>query len=106
MPQPEPRPLISVIIPVFNVGDHVADYLRSLQAQTLNDFEALVIDDGSTDDSAAIAQSVIGADPRFHLIKQQNKGLSGARNTGLDAAQGAFIAFLDSDDRLAPDPVA
>ena len=103
MPQPEPRPLISVIIPVFNVGDHVADCLRSLQAQTLNDFEALVIDDGSTDDSAAIAQSVIGTDPRFQLIKQQNKGLSGARNTGLDLAKGAFIAFLDSDDRLAPD---
>ncbi|MEP4039192.1 glycosyltransferase family 2 protein [Pseudophaeobacter sp.] len=103
MPQPEPRPLISVIVPVYDVGNHVADCLRSLQAQTLGDFEALVIDDGSTDDSAAIAQDVIGSDPRFQLIRQSNMGLSGARNTGLDLAQGSFIAFLDSDDRLAPD---
>ncbi|WP_297340800.1 glycosyltransferase family 2 protein [Pseudophaeobacter sp.] len=102
MPHPKPRPLISVIIPVFDVGDHVADCLRSLQAQTLGDFEALVIDDGSTDNSAAIAEKVIGQDPRFQLIKQQNQGLSGARNTGLDLAQGDFIAFLDSDDRLDP----
>ena len=102
MQHSKPRPLISVIIPVFDVGDHVADCLRSLQAQTLGDFEALVIDDGSTDNSAAIAEKVIGQDPRFQLIKQQNQGLSGARNTGLDLAQGDFIAFLDSDDRLDP----
>lgn len=102
MPHSKPRPLISVIIPVYDVADHVADCLRSLQAQTLGDFEALVIDDGSTDNSASIAEKVIGQDPRFQLIRQQNQGLSGARNTGLELVQGTFVAFLDSDDRLDP----
>lgn len=78
----KPRPLISVIIPVFVLGDHVADCLRSLQAQTLGDFEAQVIDDGSTDNTAAIAEKVIGQDPRFQLIKQQNRGALGALAPG------------------------
>ncbi|MEP2715116.1 glycosyltransferase family 2 protein, partial [Pseudophaeobacter sp.] len=103
MHRPDKRPLISVIIPVFNVAEHVADCIASLQAQTLGDFEALVIDDGSTDDSASLARQAIEQDPRFRLIQQENRGLSGARNTGLEQAQGRFIAFLDSDDRLAPE---
>jgi glycosyltransferase involved in cell wall biosynthesis len=103
MPQTATRPLISVIIPVYDVADHVADCLRSLQTQTLSDYEALVIDDGSTDESADIVRRVIADDPRFQLIQQENQGLSGARNTGLARATGDFIAFLDSDDRLAPD---
>ncbi|MBY6006630.1 glycosyltransferase [Salipiger bermudensis] len=96
-------PLISVIVPVYNVRDHVAACLASLRGQTLADFELLVIDDGSTDGSGALAAEAIAGDPRARLIRQQNRGLSGARNTGLEHARGTFIAFVDSDDRVSPD---
>ncbi|WGW06049.1 glycosyltransferase [Tropicibacter oceani] len=96
-------PLITVIVPVFDVQDHVGACIASLRAQTLQDFEVLVIDDGSRDASAARARAAIGEDPRFVLITQDNRGLSGARNTGLDRAGGQFIAFVDSDDRVTPD---
>ena len=99
-------PSISVIVPVYNVHAHVGAAIASLRAQTWGDFEALVIDDGSTDGSGELARAAIGDDPRFRLITQANRGLSGARNTGLDAATGRFIAFLDSDDRYAPDYLA
>lgn len=95
-------PLISVIVPVFNVADHIAEAIASLRAQTLADFEALVIDDGSTDGSGARAQAAFQGDSRFRLIRQQNRGLSGARNVGLDQARGAFVAFLDGDDACDP----
>ena len=99
-------PRISVIVPVHDVADHVAACIASLKAQSFTDFEALVIDDGSTDGSGKIAARAIGDDPRFRLITQENRGLSGARNTGLDGARGDLIAFLDSDDRFAPDFLA
>ncbi|MGH1413607.1 MAG: glycosyltransferase [Pelagimonas sp.] len=99
-------PSISVIIPVFNVADYVRPCLTSLRRQTFLDFEAIVIDDGSTDDSAAQARAAIDGDPRFTLIEQENRGLSGARNTGLDLARGASIAFVDGDDRVASDYLA
>ncbi|WP_136444156.1 glycosyltransferase [Pacificoceanicola onchidii] len=98
-----PSPLISVIVPVYNVEAHVGACLASLRAQTFDNFEVLVIDDGATDASAARAQEVIAGDARFSLIQQDNRGLSGARNTGLDHARGDFIAFVDSDDRVTPD---
>lgn len=95
-------PEISVIVPVYNVQDHVAACIASLRAQTWTDFEAIVVDDGATDDSPARLRAAIGDDARFRVITQENRGLSGARNTGLDHARGHFIAFLDSDDRFAP----
>jgi hypothetical protein len=97
------HPLISVIVPVFDVEDHVGACIASLRAQTLTDFEAIVVDDGSTDGSRAAALAAIGDDPRFRLVARANGGLSAARNTGLDLARGAFVAFLDSDDRVEPD---
>ncbi|WP_212525595.1 glycosyltransferase [Actibacterium sp. MT2.3-13A] len=99
-------PLISVIVPVYNVAGHVAACLDSLRGQSLADFEVIVVDDGSTDDSAARARAAAGDDARFRFVAQQNRGLSGARNAGLDLARGAFIAFVDSDDRVAPDYLA
>jgi glycosyltransferase involved in cell wall biosynthesis len=99
-------PLISVIIPVYNVAGHVVACLNSLRAQTYDHFEAIIIDDGSTDDSAARARAAVHDDPRFQIISQENRGLSAARNAGLDRAQGQFIAFLDSDDRLMADYLA
>ncbi|MFD0859915.1 glycosyltransferase [Roseovarius aquimarinus] len=100
---PHAGPLVSVIVPIHNVATHVGKCIESLRAQILADFEAILIDDGSTDDSAARAAEAICGDCRFRLVRQANAGLSAARNAGLDLARGAFIAFLDSDDRLAPD---
>ena len=99
-------PLISVIVPVHDVADHVSACLGSLRAQTHADFEALVIDDGATDATAARAVETMAGDPRFRLIRQDHAGLSMARNAGLDAARGRFIAFVDGDDRVMPDFLA
>lgn len=95
-------PRITVIVPAYNVAKHIGPAITSLKVQTLTGFEVLVIDDGSTDATRAEAEAAIGSDPRFRLIHQDNQGLSGARNTGLDQAQGRYIAFLDADDRYDP----
>lgn len=96
-------PRISLIIPIYNVAAHVRACIHSVTAQTLTDFEVLLIDDGATDGSGDIALEAAGGDLRFRLIRQDNAGLGGARNTGLAAAKGEFIAFVDSDDTLMPD---
>lgn len=101
--EPPAPPLISVIVPIFDVRDHVGACIASLRAQNLGDFEAIIVDDGSRDDSLERAREAIGGDPRFRIVQQENRGLSGARNTGLGLARGTFIAFLDSDDRAHPD---
>ncbi|WOI58362.1 glycosyltransferase [Palleronia sp. LCG004] len=103
MSREAPPQMISVIVPVFDVEDHVADCIDALRAQTHPNFEVLVIDDGSRDESAARARTAIGDDPRFRLVSQDNRGLSGARNAGLDLSQGDLVAFVDGDDRVAPD---
>lgn len=97
-----PAPAVSVIVPVFNVEAHVAACIASLKAQGDGDFEALIIDDGSTDESPARARAAIVGDRRFHLIRQENRGLGAARNAGLARARGEMVAFLDGDDRFAP----
>ena len=99
-------PLVSVIVPVFNVAEHVAEAIASLRGQTLADFEVLVVDDGSTDGSGDRARAAMGDDARFRMVRQPNGGLSAARNTGLDQARGAFVAFLDGDDAFAPEFLA
>ncbi len=91
-----------MIVPVYNVAGHVAACLQSLTAQTEPAFEALVIDDGSTDGSGEIARAVVAGDPRFRVIRQENRGLSGARNAGLALARAPLVAFLDGDDRFDP----
>ncbi len=96
-------PLISVIVPVHDVAGHVGACIESLRAQSLRDFEVVVIDDGSTDDSAARARAAAAGDERFVFLAQDNRGLSAARNAGLARARGRFIAFVDSDDRVAPE---
>ncbi len=94
-------PKVSVIIPIYNVVSVVAETLKSVLAQTYADFEVLIIDDGSTDNSVAICQEF--QDARFRIIHQQNRGLAGARNTGIRHAQGDYLAFLDSDDLWLPE---
>lgn len=97
-----PDPTVSIIVPVYNVSGYVTACLESLRRQSFEDFEVIVVDDGSTDDSLLETWRVIGHDPRFHVVTRQNGGLSAARNTGLRIARGAFIGFVDSDDRVAP----
>ncbi|MBW8484626.1 bifunctional glycosyltransferase/CDP-glycerol:glycerophosphate glycerophosphotransferase [Actinomadura parmotrematis] len=91
-------PLLSVVVPFYNVEEYLADCLESVQHQTLRDVEVLMVDDGSPDGSAEIARRFAAADDRFTLITQENQGLGPARNTGAAAATGTYLAFLDSDD--------
>ena len=98
-------PLVSVIIPVYNVAPYLRASLESVISQTYHDLEILVIDDGSTDGSGAICDEYEGRDPRIRVAHQENRGLSGARNTGLRMMTGDVVAFLDSDDRFYPDAV-
>ncbi|KAF0674595.1 glycosyltransferase family 2 protein [Profundibacterium mesophilum] len=96
-------PAVTLIVPVHDVQEHVGACIASIRAQGMTDFEVIVIDDGSTDDSHRAAVTAIGSDPRFRVIRQSNAGLSAARNVGLSAARGSVIGFVDSDDRIAPD---
>lgn len=95
--------LISVIVPIYNASQFLNEALESLCGQSHTEFEGILVDDGSTDNSAAICRKFCEADPRFRLITQENRGLSGARNTGLENARGEWISFLDADDALLPD---
>src|SRR3954470_1604661 len=95
-------PRISVVVPVYNVEPYLAECLESLATQTFGDLEVIMVDDGSKDRSAEIAQGFADRDERFHLIQQPNGGLGNARNTGIKHAKGEFLAFVDSDDYLAP----
>lgn len=96
-------PLVSVIMPVFNVELYVGQAVRSILAQTWTDFELIAIDDGSTDRSIAILEEACGTDPRVRIFRQENRGLSAARNLGLRHASGKFVYLFDSDDVLEPD---
>ena len=97
---PTSAPTVSVVIPAYNVERFIAGAIRCVLDQTYTDFELIVVDDGGSDGSAAIAQSF--DDPRLRLIRQRNRGLAGARNAGIRAARGRFIAFLDADDLWHP----
>ena len=96
-------PRLSIVIPVYNVERYLGECLDSVLAQTFGDYEVIVVNDGSTDGSAALAEDFARRDPRFRLVHQENGGLSKARNTGIDVATGEYMAFLDSDDALPPD---
>ncbi len=93
-------PRVSVVVPAFNVAPYVDDCLASVRAQTLHDWECIVVDDGSTDGTAQRVRQ--HADPRIRLIGQPNSGVSAARNAGLAQARGSYVHFLDGDDRLHP----
>lgn len=92
---------VSVIMPAYNRETYIRESIDSVLAQSFTDFELIVVDDGSTDATAAIVESY--TDRRIRLIRQSNGGVSVARNTGLEAARGRFITFLDSDDLYYPD---
>lgn len=93
---------ISVIIPIYNVEKYLPRCLDSVLAQSFKDLQIICVNDGSKDDSLNILNDYAQKDDRILIISQENKGLSGARNTGLDAAKGKYIFFLDADDYLHP----
>lgn len=96
-------PEISIIVPVYGVEQHIAKCIESVKMQTFTDFEAILINDGTKDNSVAVAQQAIAGDKRFIILHKENGGQGSARNLGLDNARGKFIAFIDSDDWVEPD---
>lgn len=93
-------PLVSVIVPCYNYGHYLPETLQSVAEQTHKNFECIVIDDGSTDNTKAVADNFVKGDSRFKYIHQTNQGLSTARNTGIKHAKGSFVQFLDADDLI------
>ena len=93
--------MISVVIPLYNKEASIAQSLKSVLSQEYDDFEVVIVDDGSTDGSVGVVEAI--NDPRIRLIKQENGGPSKARNTGVKNAKGEWILFLDADDELEPD---
>lgn len=93
-------PKVSVIMPVYKTEATVAAAIESVLAQTLTDFELIAVDDGSPDKAGEVLAAYAAKDPRVSVYSQENRGLSGARNAGLDRAAGEFVTFLDSDDVL------
>lgn len=91
-------PKISVILPIYNVAPYLDDAFQSLLGQTFNDFEIIAINDGSTDNSQEYIDKYMAIDHRISCYKQENKGLSEARNTGMKFIQGEYVYFMDSDD--------
>lgn len=94
------KPLISIIVPIYNAEDYLLDCLSSIAAQSYKNIEAVLINDGSTDNSYNIAKSFCENDPRFKLISQPNGGVGAARQAGLNAVTGEFIIHTDSDDLM------
>lgn len=94
------RPYFSVVIPLYNKAYSIRDTVESVLAQLLPDFELIIVDDGSTDDSAEVVAGI--RDPRIRLVKRENGGVSAARNTGIQLADAENIAFLDADDLWLP----
>ncbi len=101
----KPMTFASIVVPAYNVQKTLAETLRSLLTQTHEAFEIVVVNDGSTDGTLAIAEQFT-TDPRLRIISQANRGLAGARNTGIAAARGAVIGFCDADDLWAPNKLA
>jgi glycosyltransferase involved in cell wall biosynthesis len=99
-------PKVSVIVPAYNIASYLADTLMSVETQSFRDFEVLVVDDGSTDDTAKIVKTFCQRDDRFQLLQKENGGLSSARNYGMNHARGQYIALLDGDDLYKPDKLA
>jgi len=99
-------PKATLIVPCWNCGRTLERCLDCVRAQTLRDFEAVFVDDGSTDDTAARLARAAADDPRLRVVTQTNRGVSAARNAGLDAARGEFVFFADPDDAFSPDLLA
>ena len=101
---PHTAPVVSVIMPAYNSRRFITEAIRSVQAQSFTDWELLVIDDGSQDDTCAIVEKLAAQDTRIRLIRnEQNMGVARTRNRGFDLCRGQYIALLDSDDMWHPE---
>lgn len=94
--------MISIIIPIYNREKYIEECIRSIQAQTYKNYEIILIDDGSTDDTLAICRALAQKEPAIRILEGSHVGVSAARNIGLDAAKGDFVFFIDSDDIIHP----
>lgn len=94
---------ISVIVPCYNSSTYIENCLGMLQTQTFSNFEVICVNDGSTDNTLELCRNFAGNDNRFKIINQENRGLGGARNTGINLSNGKYITFVDSDDWIVPD---
>lgn len=94
------EPILSVVVPIYNVEKYLSKCIDSILKQTYEDLEILLVDDGSTDSSSVIAQKYADEYEKVKYIRQKNKGLGGARNTGISQAKGNYISFIDSDDYI------
>lgn len=95
-------PRVSVIVPAYEVAPYLDRCVRSLLAQTVRDFELILVDDGSHDGTSALCDAWTEADPRVRCVHQENRGLSAARNAGIDLARAELVAFVDADDYVEP----
>ncbi|MEJ2140489.1 MAG: glycosyltransferase family A protein, partial [Gammaproteobacteria bacterium] len=97
------QPPVSVIVPAYNVGPYIDQCLRSLKSQSLQSIQIIVVDDGSTDDTPERIQALQnGEGPSIEVVRQENAGLSAARNAGMALATGQYIGFVDADDWVSP----
>lgn len=90
--------MVSIIVPIYNAEQYISKCIESILAQTYRDFELILVDDGSTDMCGKICDEYAKQDSRVHVIHQENKGVSAARNAGISLAKGEYIMFVDSDD--------
>lgn len=97
-----PRPVCTIVIPLYNYADKVERAIRSVMAQTITNFECMIVDDGSSDRPENVVPNIIANDRRFHFIQKPNGGVATARNAGVEAGTGKYICCLDADDALAP----
>lgn len=97
------NPTVSIIVPVYNAQKYIRRCVDSITGQEFTDYELILIDDGSTDESGLICDQYAAADDRIRVIHKENSGVSATRNLGLDEARGTYIQFLDSDDWITPD---
>ena len=96
------QPAVSFIVPAYNVADYIGECMESIEAQTFTDWEMLLINDGSTDDTGKICADWAARDPRIRFFDRENGGVSSARNLGIEEARGTYLAFVDPDDWLDP----
>ncbi|WP_053984383.1 glycosyltransferase family 2 protein [Niameybacter massiliensis] len=96
------QPILSIIVPVYNVEKYLPKCIESILNQTFNDFEVILVDDGSTDKSGELCDDYQELDSRLQVIHQKNVGLGGARNVGISLSRGRYIGFVDSDDTIHP----
>ena len=100
------KPAVSIIIPVWNTGDCIKDIVKSIVSQKFDDFELLLVDDGSTDNTPSILKELGKNDDRIRIFTKPNGGPSSASNAGLDNAKGKYIQFYDSDDNISDDALS